>query len=335
MLTEQLYKKSWKLLKEHNNYLVTSHINPDGDGICSTIAMGIILKALKKKYYILMEDSFPEKFKFLINDYAYYIIPELINIPKNKDLMSMLPGNFNPESIIILDTCGNNRLGTFCKYFSNLKTVLNIDHHSGKRKFSGPSDLINQNASATGEIIFNLLKANHFKIQLNIAKLIYISIISDTRNFTQSNTTSETHSIISELLKTNIQPEKIHFYFEEIPSGVIKIYGKVMTRLKLAFNNKLVWSYITRQELNKCINSDITGLIEILRNVKNTCSAILFKEIDKDKIKVSLRGKKGFNVYKIAREFNGGGHKQASGFSYNANLKNAIKKLLIQLKKYF
>ncbi len=282
-----------------------------------------------------MEDTFPGKFKFLIKDYAYYLIPELINIPKNIDLMSMLPGNFNPESIIILDTCGNDRLGTFCKYFSNLRTVLNIDHHSGKRKFPGQSDLINQNASATGEIIFNLLKANNFKIQSNIAKLIYISIITDTRNFTQSNTTPKKHYIISEILKTGIQAEKIHFYFEELDLKAMKIYGKVMIRSKAAFNNKLIWSYITRQELSKCINSDITGLVEILRNVKNTCSAILFKEIDKDKIKVSLRGKKGFNVYKIARGFNGGGHKQASGFSYNANLKNAIKKILIQLKKYF
>ena len=335
MLTKQSYKKFWKLLNKHDNYLVTSHINPDGDGICSTIILSIILKSLKKKYYLLMEDVFPEKFKFLIKDYTNFIIPELINIPKNEDLRNMLPESFIPESAIILDTRGNDRLGNFSKCFSDLKTVLNIDHHIGKRQFAGTIDLVDQNASATGEIIFNLLKAGNFKIRPDVAKLIYISIVTDTRNFTQANTTSETHLIISELLRTNIKPEEILFYLEEIPAKALRIYGRVIARSRLEFNNKLIWSYITQKELNECVNSDIDGLIEILRNAKNTCSAILFKELNKNKVKASLRGKKGFNVYKIAKKFNGGGHKQAAGFSYSANLKTAIKILLRQLQKYF
>lgn len=335
MINKKCYLKFWKALKKNDNYLITTHINPDADGICSIIVFGIILKSMKKKYYILIEDDFPEKLKFLFNEYTKYLVPELINIPKGKDLKVQLPESFKPETVLILDTCGNDRLGEFSRYFSEIKTILNIDHHAGKRNFPGKVDLVDIKSGATGEIIYNLLRANKYKIKTDIAKLLYISIITDTRNFTQSNATYQTHSITSELLKTGISPDKISFHFEELPVETLKIYGKVISRLKLNFKNKLAYSYITKNELKKCLNADTDGLIEILRNTKNTQCTILFKEIDKNKVKVSLRGKAGFDVYKIANNFNGGGHKEAAGFNINKKLNLAIKLLLNKLKKYF
>jgi len=336
MKTKLSYKKTWNFLKKNNHFLIITHDNPDGDGISSLILMAIILKSLKKSYYIIMSGSFPEKYKFLANEYKEYLIPELIIIAKNQKIENMLPTFFHPQAVIILDTCGKDRLEFVPpQYLKNLKNFLNIDHHPGKRKFSGNADLVNPNASATGEIIYHLLKTNHIKITKKMAQLIYIAIVTDTRNFTQSNTNFETHSIIAELLKTKIKPEKIHFKYEEIPFNTLKIYGKVIKRIKLAFNKKLVWSYITNSELTKCIDNDIDGLIEILRQTKNTSCAMIIKEISSKKVKISLRGKEGFNVYKIAKDFKGGGHKQAAGFSYNVSLRKAKKILFKKLKKYF
>ena len=335
MINKQQYLKFWQILKKHDNYLITAHIHPDGDSICSSILFASILKSFKKKYYILMEDLFPEKFKFLINNYADLLIPELINIPQNKDLKELLPGSFKPESVIILDACGIDRLGEFSEYFSDLKVKLNIDHHSGIRTFQSRDDLIDTNASAAGEIIYYLMKANRFKITPEIAELIYISVITDTNSFSQSNTTAATHFMVSELLKTGIKPEEIHFYFSEQPAEAIQIFGKVTARLKLKYNNKLAWSYILKSELDRCPDSDVGGLIETIRNVKDTRAAVLFKEVNKNMTKVNLRGKKGFNVRRIARKFNGGGHIQASGFNYNEGLNKSIKILLNKFKKYF
>ena len=195
--------------------------------------------------------------------------------------------------------------------------------------------MINSKASSVGEIFFELLYNNNYKLNPDLAKLLYISISSDTRNFTQSNATSKTHFAISELLKTNINPEIINNYFESHSINTIKVFGKVLNRITISFDNKLAWSYITKAELDKCPDHDVSGLIETIRNIKNIKAAVLFKEVNNNITKINLRGKNGFNVYKIAKKFNGGGHLQASGFNYNDNLKNSIDFILKQIKIYF
>lgn len=336
MINKEVYHNFWKALQKNDNYLITTHINPDGDGICSIILFGSILSFLKKKYYMVIEGSFPEKLKFLYNEYKNVLIPELIQVPKGQDICIHIPETFTPESVLILDTCGNNgRLGEFTKYFSKINTVFNIDHHTGTRKFPGKIDLVDEKASATGEIIYELLKYNKYKIDSKTAKLIYISIITDTRNFMQSNTTAITHNIVSHLLETGIQPEKIHFYFQELQKKTLQIYGKVISRLQTVYNDKLVYSHITNKELSECLNSDVDGLIEILRNVQGTQAALLLKEIGTKEIKCSMRGKNGFNVFNIAKKYKGGGHKQAAGFTIEKNLKETTSFLLKHLKEYF
>lgn len=336
MINKKIFFKFWQKLKDNDNYLLTTHINPDGDGICSILIFAIILKLLKKKYFIVMEDMFPEKLKFLLNEFTNYLFPEFINIPKGLNIKTALPENFIPKSLIIIDSCGNDRLGKFANDLPDLKLkfVFNVDHHNGKRRFPGPVDLIDIKASATAEIIFNLLKTINYKITKEIAKLVYISIITDTKNFTQSNTTAECHMITSELIRLGVNPEEVQFQLQEIPSDTLKIYAKVINRFQLKYNDKLIWSYITNPELKKCINKDTEGLIEILRDVKNTKLVILLKEVASNKVKVSLRGKNGFDVFRIAKEFNGGGHLQAAGFNIDYNLKKSINILFKAIEKF-
>lgn len=336
MINKKTFFKFWQKLKNSNNYLLTTHINPDGDGICSILILAIVLKSLKKKYFIVMQDMFPEKLKFLLNEFTNYLFPEFINIPKGLNIKTALPENFVPESLIIIDSCGNDRLGKFANDLPGLKLkfVFNVDHHKGKRKFPGPIDLVDNKASATAEIIFNLLKTIKYKITKEIAKLTYISIITDTKNFTQSNTTSECHIITSELIHLGVNAEEVQFQLQEIPSDTLKVYAKVIKRFQLKYNNKLIWSYIKNSELKKCVNKDTEGLIEILRDVKDTQFVILIKEVGPNKVKVSSRGKNGFDVFRIAKEFNGGGHLQAAGFNIDYNLKKSIKILFKAIEKF-
>ncbi len=114
----------------------------------------------------------------------------------------------------------------------------------------------------------------------------------------------------------------------------MKIFAKVIERLKEEFNGKLVWSYVTKSELQQCPDHDVDGLIEVLRNVQGTDMVVLFKEIESDKTKVCLRGKRGFNVFKIAKDFKGGGHLQAAGFINYQNIEKTIEIVLNKLKTY-
>ncbi len=334
MLKEKnIYKKIWNEFKNNNNFLITSHINPDGDAICSQILIASILRKMNKRYNIIIEDPFPERFRFILNDYYEIVIPELINVPKGVDFLTQLPENYFPEVILIIDSGGTDRLGEFSKYFNKANKIINIDHHTGDRHFKGTINLIDTEASSTGEIIYDLMKINKYKIDKEIATLIYIAIVTDTRFFTQANTTAKVHKIASYLIEKGIVPEKISYQLEEVPPETLKIFGKVLSRLKSEFEGKLVWSYITENELKKCRSRDIDGLVELLRGTTDTKVAILFKELERDRIKVSLRGKHNFNVFKIAYQFGGGGHIQAAGCLIKSNLDKVIKIILDKFKE--
>lgn len=330
---KNLYKKVWEEFKNNKSFLITSHINPDGDAICSQILVASILRKFGKKYNIIMEDSFPERFRFILQDYYEIVVPELVNVPKGVDLLTQLPENYFPEVVLIIDSGGTDRLGEFAKYFDRAKKIINIDHHTGDRHYKSSVNLIDINASSTGEIIYDLMENNNYKIDRNSAVLIYIAIVTDTRFFTQANTTSRAHKITSYLIENGVVPEELSYQLEEVPPDTLRVFGKVLGRLKTELDNKIIWSYISESELKKCRSRDIDGLVELLRGTTDTKVAILFKVIGKDKIKVSMRGKYNFDVFRIASEFGGGGHIQAAGCTIKGKLDDVVKIIIDKFKK--
>ncbi len=319
---EKIYKDFWQEIEKYNSFLIVTHIRPDGDAISSVILMAYILSKKNKRYNILLNDNFPLKYNFLKDKYYKIIIPELLIVPDNKDLLNMLPENYFPEVIIILDTCGKDRLGNFAKYFNKARIFLNLDHHLGERFFKGKVDLVDRNASATGEILFDLIDVNNFEVDLTVAELSYTAIVADTRFFTQPNTTPHTLEVAARCLEKGVSPEYIYKKFSEKDINTVKVFGIVMSRAKM--ENNIILSFIKKEEIEMCKDNDLDGLIEILRDIEGARGAVLFKELDKNKIKVSLRGKDGFDVFRIAEKFNGGGHKQAAGCTIEKNLEETM-----------
>ncbi len=328
----EIYKSIWKELENGKSFFITSHINPDGDAISSQILIALILQKMGKKYNIVMQDNFPDRYRFILDEYYDVVIPELLNIPKGVDLITQLPENYFPQTVIIMDSGGTDRLGDFSKYVKKIKTIINIDHHTGSKHSKGKFNLIDINASSTGEIIFDLIKQNRYKLDMRLAKLIYISIATDTRFFTQANTSARTHKIIAELIDKGVNPESISYQLQAVDGETLKIFGKVLNRLKIEFAGQLVWSYISQKEIEKVKSRDVDGLVEMLRGISDTKVAVLFKEVANDRIKVSLRGKNGFNVFSIADNFGGGGHIQAAGCIINDTLDNTIQLIIKKFK---
>ncbi len=322
----KIYKDFFNTLIQYNDFLITTHINPDGDAISSIILMGYILSKLDKKYKIILNSSIQENFKFLVNKHYNILVPELLIVGDDVDLLTQFPEDYFPKAILILDACGKERLAEYKKYFNKADAIFNIDHHLGKRGFKGKIDIVDDSASSTGEVIYDILKVNNFDIDLTIAELAYIAIVNDTRFFTQPNTTENTHLIAAECLKLGVNPESVYQDFSGIHIETLKTFGKVLSRLKK--ENNMVWSYITKKEIEETPDNDLDGLIEKLRDVKNIDAAVLFKELDVNKIKVSLRGKNGFDVFKIANKYGGGGHKQAAGCTLYKTMDETVKIIL-------
>lgn len=326
--------KIWKTVNNSNYIIVLAHRNADGDSIASQIAMGYILKQLKKKYIIIMQDTVPVNFRFMLVDYFKVVIPELIQIPEGIGLSTHLSKRFKRETAIVLD-CGDiHRVGHFYPELSSFKNIINIDHHTGNKMF-GSYNYVDTSASSCSEVIYDIIHKK-FKIDQKLAELLYIGIVSDTKYFCQENASSKCHLIASKLIEKGVNVGRISSYLNSQSIASFKLCGKAVKNTKFVFNNKVAYTILKKKDFSDS-GAEIQhtkGLVEFLRDVEGINAALVFREDGKGRIKVSMRGKNGFDVYRIADFFKGGGHKLAAAFSVKGNMEDIVNQVLKKVKSY-
>lgn len=313
------YKNLEDIVKENTDFLLFTHAYPDGDAIGSVIALYKLLKKKNKKVFMVCTSEIPYQYTFLAE--TNNILKSLVNIPDRKEYVS------------IFTDCADDRRTRIDFDFvkKNSKLIINIDHHLSNTRF-GDLNIVFPEKSATCEIIYNFLKKYFSKeIDRDIAEALYTGILTDTGKFQYSNTTKTVHKIISDLLEYDINPSKIYNnIYENEPANRFRLLAKVFKRTKILQGNNLIYSFIKMEDLYKLKLpfSSNDGIIELLRTAKNIKVAALFKEVDKNKYKVSLRSADdSINVALIAEKFGGGGHKMASAYMAIGNLKKNILKL--------
>lgn len=306
---------------------MSCHINADGDAIGSLLAMGSILKRLKKKYWMVMHDNSPDpKFKFLKD------FDKILNYQEEE------ARNWNFDSAVILDTADLDRLGDVKKLLKREEKmpILNIDHHISNTNF-GTINLVDQKASSTCELIYLITKnIENFKIDKSLAYQIYTGIIYDTGRFSFSNTTTKSMEICAEMLKKGVDCHEVskHIYFEKSFES-IQLLGLGLKSMELYLNGKVGLIAFEKRRLSKNQNSDIDldNLVNYATAVKGVEVGILLREEEEGRFRVSLRSKDRVDVNKIAKVFNGGGHFKAAGCYIKGNLKETKNQLLRELQR--
>jgi len=313
-----------KVLEKKNNFLITSHVNLDGDAIGSELAFYFILKKMNKKSVIINQDKLPKIYDFLPeSDKIHHI--ENNNFDKN---------NFNVG--IVLD-CGNiKRTGGVSNILENTNTIINIDHHGSNENY-GSLNYIDCSASSVGEIIYELIKfMNLDLLDKKISTCLFTAIITDTGSFRYSNVSSKTFRIASDLTFTGMKPYLIanNVYNRNTFSG-LRLLGEALLTLEMNDSGYISWLSITRKMLDetKANDEEVEGIIDVSTTLKNTEISILFRETKDNKIKVSFRSKGLFNVCEFANKFKGGGHPNSAGCLCSGNLGEVKKKILSELFK--
>jgi len=313
-----------KVLQKNNNFLITSHINLDGDGIGSELALYFILKKLKKKPIILNQGKFPKIYDFLpgINKVQYlednYIDTKSIDVG------------------IVLDCSNVKRIGKTYEIFKNIKTIINIDHHTSNKNF-GDLNYVDSSVSSVGEIIYELIRfINIDLLDEDISTCLFTSILTDTGSFRYSNVSSRTFKIASDLTSFGIKPHLIadNIYNRNTYSA-LKLLGEALSTLEADDSNYVSWLTITRKMLNnaKANDEEIEGIIDVATTLDNNEISILFRETKDNKIKISFRSKGNFDVNKFAGKFNGGGHPNAAGCLCSGKMYKIKEKILSELLK--
>lgn len=280
-----------------------------------------------------------------VDHLKYEVEPGRINIivtPKNGHFtghdVSTMSGASNFDLIITVDTGDLVQLGTL--YDDNKSMfmdipVLNIDHHASNGKF-GKYNLIDTSVAATTQMLtpmIQTLEKEHGEelIDEDVATLLLTGIITDTGSFQHSNTSPEAFEVAADLLERGArQQEVIKQIFKTKSLATLKLWGRVLSKIKYDENSRLVYSTITLQDLEDTgAGPDDTGGIidELMSNAPQAEVVLLLKEKEAGFVSGSLRAPGDLaDVSEIASQIGGGGHRKAAGFRIRGkSLEEALK----------
>ena len=308
------------LIRSSKNILILTHKNPDGDAVGSVLGLTQALYSLDNKNITCFSKSkVPEVFKFLS---GVSNIKSKIN-SRHYDL------------IVLLDCAFFARTGIddIKEIASSHNNLLVIDHHP-KNKIEQDCELIiDEKASSTAILIYNLLKEMQIKITKNISDCLLTGIFTDTGGFQHSNTDPQSLETAAELMRKGSRIDKIaKNIFNGKNVSAIKLWGKALSRIQTDQNTKMAVSYISKDDIAECgaKEEDASGLVSIINTVSESKFSLLLTESENKKIKGSLRSEEyhGIDVSEIARNLGGGGHRLASGFEVEGeSAKNSVEKI--------
>jgi len=310
-------------IKRHKRFLITAHVNLEGDSLGSELAAKELIEGLGKEAVIVDSDAVPDHYKFL---------------PKADQVTDTVPKGFTFDAVLVVDCPNLKRTGSVAAIIKAAKVpVINIDHHVSNEKF-GDVNWVEPDASSAGEMIFRLYKAMGRKMTKEVALSLYVAILTDTGSFNYDNTTAVTHEITGELLAYGLAPALVsERVYEQRSIKDVRLLSLVLGTLAVNKDGDIASLELTRDMVEKT-GADITkaeGFINYARSLDKVKVAVLFKEEmeNKGEIKVSFRSKGSADVNAIAAVFGGGGHVKASGCVVKGTLAEMKKKVLAKIEE--
>ena len=309
-------------IEQANSIVIFSHVNPDGDTLGSMIGLSKLIELnFNKKTTNVIIGKTPDTYAFLP-----YINECVCNQDMDKSKVYDLA--------IAVDVAAKDRMSDMQDIYFNAKNTANIDHHITNNNY-GNINIVKGFASSGGEVVYEIAKGLNWKINSEIAELLYIAILTDTGGFRFENTSSKVFTYASELIEMGLNPTQIYRQcYESKPKAMALLNAYAIQNAVFRENDKIAYTIITKDDMkNFNAKSDYTeGISETLRQINSTEIAMLLKELPNQMTKVSLRSKK-VDVSKIAEVFGGGGHHYAAGCTIQKPPKIAVEKLLELAKK--
>lgn len=312
-------KKVVKVLKSKKRFLITSHINLEGDALGSELAIARLLRKMGKTVTVVNADKAMDNYLFL---------PDIHKIKGPKVKVDF-------DIALVVDCSDLNRTGKV-KDIIRERPIINIDHHISNERF-GWINWVDKNSSSACEMIYQLYKLCNVKIDRPAALLLYTGVMTDTGSFRYPNTSASTHEVAARLLKYRLPANDIYRrIYQSNGYADIKLLSATLDTLSIDQTGKVAYFTIDKQMLEgRQEGADQTeNILNFGRSIKGVEVAVLFKETNKNGlIRVNLRSHGKFDVNKLATYFGGGGHRTASGCSIRGSLGHARMLVLNKIKQ--
>ncbi len=287
-------------LRENDNFIVSTHLNADGDAIASVLAFRIILKKMEKDFRIILHDE--------RTDDKYDFLPGFGEIESFKE--GILAGT-KAQNVILLDSANLERAGRVAELLDENGSILNIDHHESNTEY-GTLNLIEADASSTVQIIYLIAAELGMEFGERLASCIYTGIMFDTGRFMFSNTSEEALNICAQMVRNGAKPNLIAdaVYGKRSFESVVML-GKALNSLDVHLDGRVCSIMLRNGDYR--LNEDADQFVDYAVSIEGVEVALFLKEYEQSRFRVSLRSSDKVNVSQIAKEFGGGGHPNAAG----------------------
>ena len=287
-----------ELIENKDNFAITTHVRPDGDGVGSSLGLYWLLTSLGKSADVIVRDAIP---------------PSYSQLPGAELIRRVSEIDREYDAVFVIECSDIERPGI--RKLEEQFTV-NIDHHATSEHF-GTINWIDATASAVGEMIYNLCKAIGGRVSKEIAECVYMALVTDTGSFHFPNTTERTLKVASELVKVGVQPSQIsEAVYNSYSWSRVALLQRVLATARRDRTGRVAFIRQTMQmeEESGSVDGDNSGFVNMPLVAKEIVGAVYMREVQPETYRVSLRSKGNINVARIAESFGGGGHKNAAGF---------------------
>jgi phosphoesterase RecJ-like protein len=298
-------------IRSHDRFLITTHENPDGDALGSLLATKLAFDQLGKDTVMVLFGDAP-----LPGEYAFMPLD---------DLRRRWPDDVAERVLVAVDCANESRIAD-PEVLGRVPLSINIDHHHDNTRF-GQLNLIVADASSTGEVLRDVFRELGVELAPDIAEPLYIALVTDTGRFQYTNTTPKALRLAAELVEAGADVHRVfQGVYESVQFAKLKLLARALERAQVYEGGRIVVSYLLRTDFTEVGAAEpySEGVIDYLRAVEGADMAVLIREPPREDgptRRVSLRASVDeLDVSAIARKSNGGGHRQAAGFSSEATI---------------
>ncbi len=301
-----------------SSVLISVHKSPDGDALGSQLALFFALEALGKRVVAWNLDPVPEVYRFL----------------PGSDKIRTGPVEGKYDALVVLDA-DPPRTGLFARGYP-ADRLINIDHH-----VTNPAEWeltwLDPAASATGEMVHDLVRTMGAPITKEIALTLYTSIFTDTGSFRYSSTSARSMRIAADMIEAGAEPWLVtENVYESFAYRRLKLLGSILSDMERSEDGTIAWAVATEELYHQygATAEDTENFVNFIRSVKGVEVAVLFRQISEKEYKVSLRSKGRVDVTKPAVALGGGGHKNAAGCTVLGSFDQVKSKVIGEIGKF-
>lgn len=305
---------------------LSTHINADGDGCGSEVALAHLLAQRGVHCRIVNPTPWPAMFEFLLEGG--------IENATARGAAALA----DIDALIVLDINDIRRVGVLAEAVGALTVPVSvIDHHVPGDTPIGGTAVADTTACATGELVYDLAVTAGLDLTPHVARALYCAILTDTGSFRFSNTSPRAHAVAAMLLSAGVDPEEMYRrIYAQVTMGRMELLRDALGSLNVDAQLGLAWISVEAGVMDRydVTSEELDGIVEHPRSIAGTRLALFFRDLGYGKVKVSFRSTGTVDVQRLARTYGGGGHAKASGALLSGSLDEVRIRVVADARAY-